>query len=38
MDLAYEGYQKIRNVKTIDEKATEGIDDVEKTIDFMEEK
>ena len=32
MKLAYEGYQKVKNVKTIDEKEMEDIDNIDKTL------
>ena len=32
MKLAYEGYQKVKNVKTIDEKEMEDIDEIEKNL------
>lgn len=36
MDLAYSAYQKVRNVKTIDEKETEEISATEKTLELLE--
>lgn len=38
MDLAYDAYQKVRNVKTIDEKETAEIDSAEKKLDLLEDK
>lgn len=32
MDLGYEGYQKVKNVKTEEEKMVEDIDDIEKSL------
>ena len=38
MDMAYNAYQKVRNVKTIDEKAVEDISDTEKELNLIETK
>ena len=38
MDLAYNAYQKVRNVKTIDEKAVKEIADTEKELNLIETK
>lgn len=32
MDLGYNAYQKVKNVKTIDEKELEDIDEIEKSL------
>lgn len=32
MDLGYNAYQKVKNVKTVDEKELEDIDEIEKTL------
>ena len=32
MDLGYNAYQKVKNVKTIDEKELDDIDEIEKSI------
>ena len=32
MDLVYNGYQKVKNVKTIDERELEEIDDIERIV------
>lgn len=36
MDLAYSAYQKVRNVKTLDEKETEEISATEKKLELLE--
>lgn len=36
MDLAYDAYQKVRNVKTIDEKETAEVDSAEKKLETLE--
>lgn len=33
MDLGYNAYQKVKNVKTVDEKELEDIDDIEKLME-----
>ncbi len=38
MDMAYNAYQKVRNVKTIDEKAVEDISGAEKELNLIETK
>lgn len=38
MDLGYDSYQIVRNVKTTDEKAVEEISDTEKELDLIEAK
>ena len=32
MDLGYNAYQKVKNVKTVDEKELEDIDDIERSL------
>ena len=36
MDLIYNGYQKIRNAKTMDEKETGNIDDMTKALEELQ--
>ncbi len=38
MDLGYDSYQAVRNVKTVDEKENEDIDDTENKLKFIEAK
>lgn len=38
MDLGYDSYQTVRNVKTVDEKENEDIDDTETKLKFIEAK
>lgn len=38
MDLGYDSYQAVRNVKTVDEKENEDIDDTENKLKFIETK
>lgn len=33
MDLGYDSYQVVRNVKTVDERETEDIDEIEKKLE-----
>ena len=36
MDLGYDSYQAVRNVKTVDEKAVQDITDTEKEMNLIE--